>query len=64
MRRQEDALADIVNLRQFRKQRRRSAEEKTAAANRARHGATKAEREKLRRGSEKAEKELDDKRLD
>jgi hypothetical protein len=57
-------MADIVNLRRFRKQRRRGEAEKEAAANRARHGATKAEREKLRREGDKAAKELDDKRLE
>jgi Domain of unknown function (DUF4169) len=57
-------MADIVNLRQFRKRRRRGEAEKEAAANRARHGATKAEREKLRRESDKAAKELDDKQLE
>jgi hypothetical protein len=57
-------MADIVNLRQFRKQRQRREAEKTAAANRARHGDTKAAREKLRRESEKAAKDLDGKRLD
>jgi hypothetical protein len=57
-------MADIVNLRQFRKQRQRREAEKTAAANRARHGDTKAGREKLRRESEKAAKDLDGKRLD
>ncbi len=57
-------MADIVNLRQFRKQRQRREAEKTAAANRTRHGDTKAAREKLRRESEKAAKDLDGKRLD
>ncbi len=57
-------MAEIVNLRQFRKQRRRRDAEATAAGNRARHGSTKAEREKLKRESEKAAKDLDGKRLD
>jgi hypothetical protein len=57
-------MADIVNLRQFRKQRLRREAEKAAAANRAHHGGTKAAREKLRRESEKAAKDLDGKRLD
>jgi hypothetical protein len=57
-------MADIVNLRQFRKQRQRREAEKVAAVNRARHGDTKAAREKLRRESEKAAKDLDGKRLD
>lgn len=57
-------MADIVNLRQFRKQRRRREAEEAAADNRVRHGTTKAAREKLRRESEKAAKDLDGKRLD
>ncbi|HWI27064.1 MAG TPA: DUF4169 family protein [Stellaceae bacterium] len=57
-------MAEVVNLRQFRKQRQRREAEKTAETNRARHGSSKAEREKLRRESEKASKDLDGKRLD
>jgi predicted phage gp36 major capsid-like protein len=57
-------MADLVNLRQFRKQQRRRDAEAEAAANRARHGASKAEREKLRRESKKAEQDLDSKKLD
>ena len=57
-------MADVVNLNQYRKRRRRRDDDKAAAANRARHGRSKAEREKLRRESDKAAKELDNKRLD
>ena len=57
-------MADVVNLNQYRKRRNRRDADKTAAANRTRHGRSKAEREKLRRESDKAAKDLDNKRLD
>ncbi len=57
-------MADVVNLNRYRKRRDRQDAEKTAAANRLRHGRSKAEREKLRRDGEKTAKDLDNKRLD
>lgn len=51
--------ADIVNLRQVRKQRARAEKERQAAENRAKHGQTKAARR-----HEAANKALDKKRLD
>lgn len=57
-------MADVVNLNQYRKRRNRRDADKTAAANRTRHGRSKAEREKLRRENDKAAKDLDNKRLD
>jgi hypothetical protein len=57
-------MAEIVNLRQFRKQRERRDAAKAAATNRARHGGSKAERERRRREADKAAKDLDGKRLD
>ncbi len=57
-------MADIVNLNQYRKKRERGEAEKTAAANRARHGRSKAERAKERSEADKAAKELGDKRLE
>ncbi len=57
-------MADVVNLNQYRKRRDRREADKTAAANRTRHGRSKAEREKLRRDGDKAAKDLDNKRLD
>lgn len=57
-------MAEVVNLRQFRKQQQRREAEKAAETNRARHGSSKAEREKQRRESEKARRDLDGKRLD
>jgi hypothetical protein len=57
-------MADIVNLNQYRKKRDRQAAAKEAAENRVRYGRTKAERAKGRRESEKATKDLEDKRLE
>jgi hypothetical protein len=57
-------MADIVNLNQYRKRRDRQDAEKTAAENRVRHGRNKLERQKERRDSDKAIKDLDDKRID
>jgi hypothetical protein len=57
-------MAEIVNLNRYRKQQARRDAEKEAVANRARTGRTKAERDRLRRESDKAKKELDDKELD
>lgn len=51
--------AEIINLRQFRKQRARAEREKQAEENRARSGQTKADRR-----HETAKKELDRSRLD
>ena len=51
--------ADIVNLRQVRKQKARAEKERQASENRAKHGQTKATRR-----HESANKALDNKRLD
>lgn len=51
--------ADIVNLRQVRKQKKRAKKEQTAAANRARHGRSGAERRR-----DDAIRDLDTKALD
>jgi hypothetical protein len=57
-------MAEIVNLNQFRKQRARSAAQLRAEENRRKFGRTKEERATGRRERDKAEKELDDKRLE
>ncbi|HUH84405.1 MAG TPA: DUF4169 family protein [Stellaceae bacterium] len=57
-------MADLVNLNQYRKQRRRREAEEKAAANRPRFGRSKAERKKEQSESEKLAKDLDNKRLD
>ena len=54
----------IVNLNQYRKQRRRSEVERRAAENRFSFGRTKAERSKELNDTERARKELEGKRLD
>jgi hypothetical protein len=57
-------MGDVVNLNRFRKVRAREIEERRAGANRLRFGQRKDERERTKRDSEKAEKDLDNKRLD
>ncbi|TGP49280.1 DUF4169 family protein [bacterium M00.F.Ca.ET.230.01.1.1] len=49
-------MGEIVNLRQVRKQKARIKKERQAGESRALHGRTKAERERDRLSSEKAEK--------
>lgn len=56
--------ADIVNLRQFRKQKARSEKEKQAEQNRLSFGRTKAEKNLTSALNEKAEKALDQGRLE
>lgn len=55
---------DIVNLRQFRKQKTRAEKEKTAEQNRITFGRTKAEKSLTTKLNEKAEKALDQGRRD
>jgi len=57
-------MADLVNLNKYRKQRDRRDAQKAAAENRTRHGRSKAERKQERLESDKATKDLDNKRLD
>lgn len=56
--------ADIVNLRQFRKQKARDDREKQAEQNRLSFGRTKAEKNLTSALNEKAEKALDQGRLE
>ena len=56
--------ADIVNLRQFRKQAERAEKQKTAEQNRISHGRTKAEKQLTRTLNEKATRTLDQGRLE
>lgn len=56
--------ADVVNLRQFRKQKARSEKEKQAEQNRISFGRTKAEKNLTTALNEKAEKTLDQGRLE
>ncbi len=55
---------DVVNLRQFKKRRIRSEKEKAAEQNRMTFGRTKAEKNLTRALNEKAEKTLDQGRLE
>ena len=55
---------DVVNLRQFRKSRQRSDKEKQAEQNRLTFGRTKAEKTLTKTLNEKAERSLDQGRLE
>ncbi|MEI9414062.1 DUF4169 family protein [Mesorhizobium sp. Cs1321R2N1] len=55
-------MADIVNLRQLRKQKARADKEQTASQNRALHGRTKAEKQRDRLIADKSERFVADHR--
>jgi len=57
-------MGEIVNLRQFRKQKARAEAEKTAEQNRVSFGRTKAERELTDAERDKAARHVDGHRLD
>ncbi|HXR86123.1 MAG TPA: DUF4169 family protein [Stellaceae bacterium] len=57
-------MAEIINLNRFKKERDRAAKAKTADENRARFGRSKDERERTEANARKAEKSLDDKKID
>ena len=57
-------MAEIVNLRQARKEKQRLAREAEADANRRRFGRTRAEKEYEREENARAGREIDGKRLD
>jgi hypothetical protein len=57
-------MAEIINLNRIRKERDRAAKAKTADENRARFGRTKEERERTEANTRKAEKSLDDKKIE
>jgi hypothetical protein len=57
-------MAEIVNLNRFRKERDRAAKAKTAEENRVRFGRTKEEREVTEATARKADKALDDKKIE
>ncbi|RYC12135.1 DUF4169 family protein [Ciceribacter ferrooxidans] len=56
--------ADVVNLRQFKKAKARAEKDKTAEQNRALFGRTRAEKDLTRAVREKAEKTLDQGKLE
>lgn len=55
---------EIINLRHMRKQQKRAEAAEVAAQNRARHGRTKAEREKQEKSAEQARRHLDGHKLE
>ena len=57
-------MAEIINLNRFRKERDRNNKAKAAEENRARFGRTKEEREGAEAATRKAEKTLDDKKIE
>ena len=57
-------MGDVVNLSQFRKKRERAAKAQQRAANRARTGRTKAERQMTQAEAARGETVLDGKRID
>jgi len=57
-------MATVINLNRFRKAQKRSVAEERAAQNRAGSGGTKKERKTTTRERERADRELDNKRLD
>ena len=57
-------MAEIINLNRFKKDRDRAAKSKNAEENRARFGRTKEERERAEATARKADKTLDDKKIE
>ena len=57
-------MADILNLRQARKAKARAESDKLAAQNRAVHGQTRAERQKIAADKQQADRRLDNHRRD
>ena len=57
-------MGDVVNLRDFRKGKARQEKSETAAANRRKHGRTKAEVERDNRRRDEVKRSLDDKQID
>jgi hypothetical protein len=57
-------MGEVVNLNQIRKRRERAAAEQRARENGILHGRSKDDRIRAKRESEKAQRELDEKKLD
>lgn len=57
-------MGDLVNLNRFRKDRARDEQKAKAAANRAAHGRTQAQKALEKARADKAARELDDHKLD
>jgi hypothetical protein len=57
-------MGDVVNLNQVRKRRERATAEQRARENRVQHGRSKDDRLKAKHESEKARRDLDEKKLE
>jgi len=57
-------MAEPINLNKFRKGKRRAEDQKRAAENRIAFGRSNAERDKARRASDQAKRDLEGKKLD
>ena len=57
-------MAEIINLNRFKKERDRAVKAKTADENRARFGRSKEDRDRAEANARKAEKSLDDKKIE
>lgn len=57
-------MANVVNLREFQKGKARQEKSETAAANRRKHGRTKAEVERDKRARDELKRSLDEKQID
>lgn len=57
-------MGDVINLRQFRKDKERAEKQKAAGQNRLSFGRTKTEKNLTQARNEKAEKQLDQSKLD
>jgi hypothetical protein len=60
----ETTVASVVNLNRFRKAKKRDEAQRQAAENRVLSGRTKAERQQRAKEQDRAQRELDSKRLD
>ena len=57
-------MAEIINLRLARKAKARAEADKTAAANRVKHGQTKADKARVKAEADRAERDLESKKLE
>ena len=57
-------MAEIINLRLARKAKARAEADKTAATNRVKHGQTKADKARVKAEADRAERDLESKKLE
>ena len=57
-------MAELINLRLARKAKARAEADKTAAANRVKHGQTKADKARVKAEADRAERDLESKKLE